>query len=78
MRRLILPLLLFTLMIQACSAPGSTATANGPVTPATVTLTVYFTDMPRYEAGSEPYETGVKRTVPNPASLPEAVHRYGR
>jgi hypothetical protein len=38
-----------------------------------VTLTIYFTDTTRYQVGTEPYETAVMRTVPAPASLPEAV-----
>ena len=40
---------------------------------ATVTLTVYFTNINRYTIGTEPYEDPVKRTVPMTGSLPEAV-----
>ncbi|HEX7540706.1 MAG TPA: GerMN domain-containing protein, partial [Anaerolineales bacterium] len=50
-----------------------TLTPTEPVPPATVTLTVYFTDIARYQIGTEPYEAAVPRTVPVPASLPEAV-----
>jgi hypothetical protein len=73
MRRSILTLLAFTLMIQACSIPGSPTATSEPVAPETVTLTIYFTDTARYQVGTEPYETTVKRSVPVPASLPEAV-----
>jgi hypothetical protein len=73
MRRSILSLLVFILMIQACTVPGSTPATSLPVSPETVTLTVYFTDMPHYAVGTEPYEAAVTRTVPAPASLPEAV-----
>ena len=38
-----------------------------------VTLNVFFTDVARYQIGTEPYEVSVSRTVPAPASLPEAV-----
>jgi hypothetical protein len=38
-----------------------------------VTLTIYFTDMARFQVGTEPYETAVTRTVPAPTSLPDAV-----
>jgi hypothetical protein len=72
MRCLIFPILVFTLAILACSIPGSPA-PTGSVPPATVTLTIYFTDVARYQVGSEPYEAAVMRTVPAPASLPEAV-----
>jgi hypothetical protein len=39
--------------------------------PATVTLTVYFTNTDRYAIGTEPYEDAVMRTVPLTGSLPE-------
>jgi hypothetical protein len=81
MRRIFFPILVLTLAIQACSSPGSPA-PTGSVPLAAVTLTVYFIDMARYQAGTEPYETAVTRvvvsvpargTVPAPASLPEAI-----
>ena len=65
MRRLIFPILLLTMAVQACSNPVSPAP--------TVTLTVYFTDVARYQVGTEPYEIAVTRVIPAPASLPEAV-----
>lgn len=70
MRRSILPLLILIVFLQACTQPGIPATPS-PLPP--VTLTVYFTDMPRYQVGTEPYETAVERVVPAPASLPQAV-----
>ena len=72
MHRIIFPLLVFTVVILACSNSGlpvSTETAS----PEMVTLTIYFTDTARYQVGTEPYETAVTRNVPAPASLPEAV-----
>jgi hypothetical protein len=46
-----------------------------PVTtaPTVVTLTVYFTDVVRYQVGTEPYEKAVTRTIPATDSLPDAV-----
>jgi hypothetical protein len=41
--------------------------------PETVTLSVYFTNLPRYAVGTEPYEDVVTRTVPATDSLPEDV-----
>jgi hypothetical protein len=73
MRRSILPLLVFVLMLQACSNPVSQPATTEVASPATVTLTIYFLDMSRYQVGSEPYEAAVTRTIPTPASLPEAV-----
>jgi hypothetical protein len=73
MRRLFFLPFLLTLVIQACSIPGVPEAPTVPVSPATETLTIYFTDMPRYQVGTEPYETAVMRIVPAPASLPEAV-----
>jgi hypothetical protein len=60
------------MVILACSISGLPAPTQTP-SPAMVTLTVYFTDLPRYQVGTEPYETAVTRDVPAPASLPEAV-----
>jgi hypothetical protein len=41
--------------------------------PATVSVTVYFTNINRYAIGTEPYEDPVMRTVPMSGSLPETV-----
>ncbi len=72
MRRLIFPILVLALAIVACCSPCSPPSSI-PVSPVTVTLTIYFTDMARFQAGTEPYEVVVTRSVPEPASLPEAV-----
>jgi spore germination protein GerM len=72
MRTLIFPLTLLSMVILACAFPGQ-ATPPVQVSPEMVTLTVYFTDAPRYQIGTEPYEAAVSRTVPEPTSLPEAV-----
>jgi hypothetical protein len=72
MRRVFYLILMLPLLIQACS-PARSPAPTVPVTPTAVTLTVYFTDMPRFQVGTEPYETAVTRTVPDPASQPEAV-----
>ncbi len=85
MRRLLFPILGLALAALACSVPGlptptevvppatDTLMPTETVTPEMVTLTVYFTDVARYQVGTEPYEAAVTRTVPVPASLPEAV-----
>jgi hypothetical protein len=72
MRRIIFPILALALAILACCAP-CTPPITEPVSPATVTLTIYFTDMARFQVGTEPYEATVTRTMPAPASQPEAV-----
>jgi Sporulation and spore germination len=72
MQRIIFPLLALALAIMASCNPYYPVPTQ-PVAPASVTLTVYFTDMPRYQVGTEPFEAAVTRTVPAPASLPEAV-----
>jgi spore germination protein GerM len=72
MRRLIFPILVLAMAIVACCSPCSPPLIV-PVSPVTVTLTVYFTNMALYEAGTEPYEAATTRVVPVPASLPEAV-----
>jgi len=72
MRRSIFPLAALVLAILSCITPGQQAPTS-TIPSSTVTLTVYFTDIARYEIGTEPYETAVTRTVPVPASLPEAV-----
>jgi hypothetical protein len=68
----IFPILVLMLAISACNSPQPTQ-AETVSPPPPVTLTVYFTDMARFQAGTEPYEAAVTRTVPAPASLPEAV-----
>jgi hypothetical protein len=72
MRRIIFALFVLTLVILACNISGSPAPTE-PISPATVTLTIYFTDMARYQVGTEPYETAVTRTLPAPVSLPEEI-----
>jgi len=72
MKRLFFPILVLALAIAACCSP-CLPPAPATVSPAMVTLTVYFTDLARYQVGSEPYEAAVTRSVPEPASLPEAV-----
>jgi len=72
MRRLFFPILVLTLAILVCGIPGSPAPTES-VPPKTVTLSIYFTDVARYQVGTEPYEKAVTRTVPAPSSLPEAV-----
>jgi hypothetical protein len=68
----IFPILALILAISACNSPQPTqAEAASPLPP--VTLTVYFTDIVRFQAGTEPYEEAVTRTIPVPASLPQAV-----
>jgi hypothetical protein len=44
-----------------------------PTSPATVELTVYFTDVARYAAAEEPYETAVTRIVPGDTYPPAGV-----
>jgi len=72
MPRSFILIMVLTLAILACKIPGW-PTPTEPVPPTTVTLTIYFTDVARYQVGTEPYETGVTRTLAPPASLPEAV-----
>jgi spore germination protein GerM len=72
MHRIIFPIFVLLLVLQACS-PAEPAPSVATVTPATVSLTIYFTDTARYQVGTEPYEAAVTRTVTAPASLPEAV-----
>ena len=74
MCKLYFPALLLLLGINLVGCNGSTPAAmvETAVNP-TVNLTVYFTDMPRYQVGTEPYETAVTRTVTAPPTLPNAV-----
>jgi spore germination protein GerM len=81
MRTRILYILFLMAALQSCSAPGnSKPVPTNSISPLLATnpapeimLTVYFTDMPRYEVGTEPYEAAVTRMIPPPASLLEAV-----
>jgi hypothetical protein len=81
MRTRIVPILLLMAALQACSAPVISKhipTNSIPPLPSTnpapeIMITVYFTNMPRYEVGTEPYEAAVTRMIPPPASLYEAV-----
>ena len=78
MKRLVFSILALTLATLACSISVKTPTPpviEPPVTepPSTVTITVFFTDMARYQVGTEPYEAAVMRTVPVTDLLPEAV-----
>ncbi len=66
----IFPVLALALTISACNT-SQPSQIEGSSTPVQVSLIVYFTDMPRYQVGTEPYETPVTRSVPAPASLPE-------
>jgi hypothetical protein len=69
-------LLLLTTVGMGCRAapdePAVTVVVP-PTSPATVEITVYFTDVARYAAAEEPYETAVTRTVPGDTYLPAAV-----
>jgi hypothetical protein len=62
MKRSLILLAGLVLLISACTPK-----------PATVSLTVYFTNINRYAIGTEPYEDPVTRTVPKTGSLPEMV-----
>jgi hypothetical protein len=65
-------LILLALVCVACQA-SPVPPPEGAPSPAKVSLTVFFTNLPNYQVGTEPYETAVNRLVPMPASLPEAV-----
>jgi hypothetical protein len=75
MKRIFSSLVVFFLTMTACTLVSSPPIPNRlPATTAPViTLTVYFTDVARYQVGAEPYERAVMRTVPATDSLPEAV-----
>jgi len=62
MRRLTLLLAGLVLLLSACSPR-----------PAPVKVTVYFTNLSRFEVGTEPYEDPVTRSVTPKGSLPETV-----
>ena len=62
----------------ATSQPTPTTTvapSAAPTQPATVEITVYFTDSNLYAAGTPPFEVAVSRVVPAGTDLPEAVLR---
>ncbi len=60
---------------QVPTAPPPTATA----TYAMVELQIFFADVPRYVANTEPFETPVTRVVPDDGHLPEtALREYFR
>jgi hypothetical protein len=71
MRRIHLFTILLLVAVTACGEVTPPAPAT--VSPAMTSLTVYFTNMPNYQVGTEPYESAVTRLVPEGASLPEAV-----
>ncbi len=75
-----IPIMVLLIAILTCNNPGSiTPNPIGSLTPTVgntpveVTVTVFFTDVARFQVGTEPYETPVTRIIPVPASLPAAV-----
>ena len=80
MRRFLVFISVFLAVILACRIPGlptsvpiETIQPTATRVESKIVLTVYFTNMPRYDIGTEPYETAVMRTIQVPASMPEAV-----
>ncbi len=75
MKRLLIGLTALALLLTACSLPfGFSRTPTPTITRSpTVTITVYFTNLANYLAGTEPYETAVTRTLPATNSLPDIV-----
>jgi hypothetical protein len=76
MKRLSIGLTALSLVLTACNPSfGSTPTPAASVTgsPSSVTITVFFTNLPNFQVGKEPYETAVTRTVAATNSLPDAV-----
>ncbi len=63
---------LLAFLLAACNPPAPVPPTSTP-TIASVTVNVYFTYLPNFEVGTEPYEKAVQRTVPANISLPEAV-----
>ncbi len=64
------------LVLAACNLSPAAPTDPAPATQTSssmVTLTVYFTNLPNFQVGTEPYEKAVTRVVPAAGSLPEAV-----
>ena len=72
MGRIIFPIMALALAIIAGCSPSKPPLTQS-VSPATVILNVYFTDMTRYKVGTEPYEIQVTRSVPAPLSQAEAT-----
>jgi len=76
MNRLFSCLVIPVLFLAACSfqqvSPNPAVPSTTP-SPSTVTITVYFTYLPNFQVGTEPYEKAVTRTIPSVSSLPEAV-----
>ncbi|MFH1523710.1 MAG: hypothetical protein ABIF04_01990 [Chloroflexota bacterium] len=72
MRRTIFVLLASCSVFLASCSPAS-LTEPVSATQEMVTLVVYFTNIPRYAIGTEPYEDAVMRTVPTTGSLPQDV-----
>ncbi len=68
-KRFLYAVLALLLVMMACSPEEPTPTPE----PELVEITVYFTDMNAYIAGTPPYEVPVTRMIPPPASYPEAV-----
>jgi spore germination protein GerM len=72
MVRPFLPAILLTMILMSCAVPFSNL-INTTNTSTPVTISVFFLDVARFQAGSEPYETPVMRTIYTPTLLPEAV-----
>ncbi len=76
MKSKLVGLTIFCLLLAACNLNSTTPTPTGPAVtnpPVTMTVTVYFTNLPNFQVGKEPYETAVTRTVPKTDNLPQAV-----
>ncbi len=73
--RLLIPLALLGALLGGCyqvpTAPPPTETP----TLAIVAVQIFFADMPRYVANTEPFETPVTRQLPDDGLLPEAALR---
>lgn len=67
MRITTLAALLILLLLPTACQPTPTPT------PGEMAITVYFTDVNRYAAATEPFEVAVTRTVPAGTNLPAAV-----
>ncbi len=60
--------------VTASRTSAGPTTETGPTqAPAMVEITVYFTDVNRYAAGTPPFEVAVTRLAPAGANLPQAV-----
>ncbi len=76
MKTYISTLVVTSFLLSACSLSPASPTATLPPstsTASTVSIQVYFTNLPNFQVGQEPYETAVTRTVPAGSNLPEAV-----